>query len=117
MEIQYGTTDDDHGYCQIKVYPVKTWIRFTERQDNNNIFFNTTGMISLVGEGLEIPKDYIFDFGFSKTDFEDAILELAEKIKKERLTPEYEKYPDIVYDPQPSTEDKLIDIIQKLVKK
>jgi hypothetical protein len=52
-------------------------------------------------------------------EFEDAVLKLAEKIKKDRLMPEYDQI-KITGTPQPwgyFTIDKLLDIIQKLVEK
>jgi len=77
----------------------------------------------LVPELGSVPEECIFTMpvDIRESDFEDAILKLAGEINNKRDTNTVASATDaghsIGFYPQPTTEDKLIDIIQKLVSK
>jgi len=89
-------------------------------------YYNQLGAKVHVPEGSSIPAECCFRLpdGIGSKHFEDAILELTKEIIQARceliLDREVEgnrDYNHIKFTPQQSTEDKLIDIIKKLVEK
>jgi hypothetical protein len=79
-------------------------------------FLDADGGNTFVPECGMIPGKCRFHLGVDQNEFEDAVLELAKKIERERKEPG-DMHDDIIYDPQPTVEDKLIAIIEKLVSK
>ena len=116
MEIKYYT---DCGFLCVSF---REW-KDVHSDTPKKFYFNYNGGKQLVPELGKTPDNCIFMFpaGVGESDFEDAVLKLAGEINNKRDTNTVVSATDaghsIGFYPQPTTEDKLIDIIQKLVSK
>jgi hypothetical protein len=121
MEIRY--LDDEK--CGIVTVNFIEWDgEFTKGNIPKKYFFDNNGMKILVPEAGIIPGDcrFILPKGITGADFEDAVLNLANEIINNRNT-DSDKQPPIdakftaTTTSKSTNEDKLIDIIHKLVNK
>lgn len=117
MEIKYYT---NYGFLCVSF---REW-KDAHSDTPKKYYFNYNGCKQLVPEGGVVPADCIFMFptGIGEPDFEGAVLALAnEIINKRNSNSDNENIVDtgepIDFMPKQTTEDKLIDIIQKLVSK
>jgi hypothetical protein len=103
-------------YFKDETVPSITNVEFMLWENKKKYFLTPHGGSNFVPECGIIPEQCQFHLGVCEKEFEDAVLELAKEIKDKRGEPG-DMHDDIIYDPQPTVEDKLIALIEKLMTK